>query len=118
MFKKTCLTFCILFLLSGLVFAGEFQIAKTSYMQTSDGVITAKSGYITGVRLLYGSAAGTLIIYDNASAASGNKIVSLKVSSTVVVADCLFPFPIQFFNGLYADVGGTGSEYTIEFISD
>lgn len=119
MFKKICLIFCILFLFASICAAGGFQPAKTSFVQIADGVITAKSGYITGVYIISdGTNDATLILYDNASAASGNKIITMCARAAMPFAGNTWTFPVIFFNGIYADVTGTNASYVVEFISD
>lgn len=91
---------------------------KSSGLQTADGAImTAAGSYnrcLCGVELVPGSANSTLILYDNASAASGNELAKVLA----YVSDMPGGWPpvggcAEVNNGIYADVTGTGAAYIV-----
>lgn len=87
--------------------------ATSSNNQTADAAVCNAPAKIHGVILNPGSAASTLVLYDNASAASGNAVVKLvaaaNTSSVTLTLDC----PIGCSNGIYADVEGTSASYVV-----
>lgn len=69
---------------------------------SASGVVSAKPGTLIGY-LPATSTSGTITLYDNASAASGVKIVD-----TVPVAAGVFvPIPVGVSNGVYATLANT-----------
>lgn len=78
---------------------------------TADSAVVTAGGILRGVVLAGGSADATLILYDNASAASGTKLLTLnaKAGDSRVVTGLSIPFSA----GVYADIGGTGAVATI-----
>lgn len=59
--------------------------------------------------------AATIIIYDNASAASGTVLAKIVVDATTTYAQFISVAGIVANNGLYADVSGTGAEFIVHF---
>ena len=95
----------------------SFQESIGSGEKTADAVIVAEKCWITAIEVITnGSADARVILYDNASAASGDVIWE----STVVGADGYggknWFFPRVCNHGIYADVNGTGATYIIEYI--
>jgi hypothetical protein len=77
-------------------------VAGDKYLNvTASGVIKASSGFLTGI-FVNSTSAGTLKLYDNATAASGNVICNTFTPQTG-----WNPLPVHFQNGVYATVGGT-----------
>lgn len=76
---------------------------------TADGIVKAKNGVLYSVLLTAGdAAAGSVILYDNASAASGTILATLKAATGTSVQwspECGYVFA----NGIYADIGGLGA---------
>ncbi|MBK8184270.1 MAG: hypothetical protein IPK63_15885 [Candidatus Competibacteraceae bacterium] len=76
---------------------------------TADGVVKAKNGVLYSVLLTAGdAAAGSIILYDNASAASGTILATLKAAQGTTVQwspGCGYVFT----NGIYADIGGASA---------
>ena len=90
--------------------------SRSSGLKTADAVIQTGRNRINAITLLGdGTNAASIVVYDNASAASG--VVLAKV--TALAADrfthVLFENPVVAENGLYADVSGTGAEYIIYY---
>ncbi len=97
-----------------MAFDGTIQ---TSGLKTADAVIKATKAYLHGVKVLTNKSADvTLILYDNASAASGTVLYKTQVVGNTY-ADLVesFPYPVQAVNGIYADVTGTDAEYIVYF---
>lgn len=75
---------------------------------TADGAVKTSNGRLSAVLLTAAAATATIILYDNASAASGTILASLSCvqnTSTHVT----FPHGLVFSNGIYADIGGAGA---------
>lgn len=92
-------------------------LSECTGLLDADGVIIDTSGVLVDV-IVYtdGVNAATVIIYDNASAASG------KVLAKVIVAGAEnFGGEVSIFtgveNGLYLDISGTGAKALVRYIS-
>lgn len=81
---------------------------KAKYLAI-DGVIFAGRVRLKGLTVTVSSAGAALIVYDNASAASGTKVT--EVSTAVVgVVNILLPGEgILAENGLYLDINGAAA---------
>lgn len=76
---------------------------------SADGAATAKAGYFWGAVV---DGAGAVIVYDNASAASGKKILQLTgVAAAPVVV--MLDRPVKCQNGIFVDL--TGNVVTVYF---
>ncbi len=81
----------------------------------ADGVVSANSGQLVGVLLTAAGDAATVVLYDNASAASGVVLATLKAAAnTSAVWQPSIPYVAS--NGIYADVTGTTPAAYIVFI--
>jgi hypothetical protein len=81
---------------------------KSSYLD-DDGVFVAYRTRLKGLYITVATAGTALVIYDNASAASGNVIITLN---TDVVGCHNVTIPgegILAENGLYLDINGASS---------
>ncbi len=89
------------------------SISKSSYGITADAVVSAVPAIITAITLRSGTTASSLVLYDNASAASGNIVWSVSLIATTAAGDqthsISFPDGIVCTNGIYADWTGTGA---------
>ncbi len=85
-------------------------IANSSGLLSADTAILAQPGMLHGYSLISnGTDAGTLVIYDNKSAASGTAIAKATLPATTVGSkDVVFSSPIVCNNGIYADVTTAG----------
>jgi hypothetical protein len=98
--------------------SGTFQGAVTSGEKTADAAITATGGYITGITVITdGTNDAKAIIYDNASAASGTVIEEITIMGSANFGGRNFVYPVQFTNGLYLDISGTGASCIIEYFN-
>ena len=79
----------------------------TCVSHTADGIVKASAGMLISINVTNATANDDVIIYDNASAASGTKLADfLNLASGTTV----FPnYPAAAANGLYIDLttGGT-----------
>lgn len=115
--KIVVLASAIFFFCCGAAHA-EGALAKTSYEKTADAVIVASACYITAVQVITdGSNAARVIIYDNASAASGNVITEITVAGADNYGGRVWQMPVECKNGIYADVNGTGASYVVEWLN-
>lgn len=92
------------------------QPATSSGLKSADAAIMAMPGKLCGVILLAdGTNAATLIIYDNASAASGTVLAKLSVDAGTTESQIQLPIPVVCNNGIYCDVGGTDAAYIVYY---
>ena len=90
--------------------------SRSSGLKTAGAVISAGRNRINAITLLGdGTNAASLIIYDNASAASGLVLAKVTQLATTRLTHILFDNPVFAENGLYADVTGTGAEYIVYY---
>jgi len=89
--------------------------------ETESAAISASACYFHGIAvILDGTNAQTFDIYDNASAASGTKLIPtwvISTSSTKLEAGYDAPKPIRCKNGIYVNVSGSGSVKYIVYYS-
>lgn len=87
---------------------------KTSGELNADTAVRTTNARLWGVQVLTdGTNAATLIIYDNASAATGTKLMTIKVPGATLCDSLFFPIPVAASNGLYADITGTGAVFYV-----
>ncbi len=90
--------------------------SRTSDLKSADAAIAAGRNRLNAVTILTdGTNAATLILYDNATAASGKVLFKGIVVGANRVGHFLFENPVVAENGIYADVTGTGAEYIVYF---
>lgn len=91
--------------------------AVTSSGQLSVGTTTvqAKPCILTAVMLLPGSAASTIVVYDNASAGSGKILVQLVAPASTATNMIDFKHPIDALNGLTIVISGTSASGSINY---
>lgn len=96
--------------------------ATSSDRRTADAAILARPGRLMGLVLEGdGTNACNVILYDNASAASGTVLykLALKASSGDLINPAIIPSEgIACLNGIYADVTGTGAAYIVQYIAE
>lgn len=97
--------------------------ATSSGRKTADAAIAARPCLLKSVILEGdGTNAATVILYDNASAASGTVLAKLLLSAVGTATDKVPMYAafeskdgIECNNGIYADVTGTGAAYIVHF---
>ncbi len=89
----------------------------SSDLLTADTAVLDRRGILTGVNIITDQTNDvTLIIYDNASAASGTVLFKAIVPGTEDTAYFRMPGEgVRCVNGLYADVTGTGAEFVLHY---
>lgn len=84
--------------------------------KTSDGSIASARCYISSVQIITdGTNDAKLILYDNASAASGTVITEMTVTGTGHFGGRYWAPERLCINGIYADITGTGASYIVEY---
>lgn len=94
----------------------SLETCKSSDLLTADAAISARPCKIHGITLVQASAACSVVLYDNASAASGVVIAKiLNAVNSTSVREMYTPCPIECLNGCYADVTGSGAGYIVHW---
>ena len=101
----------VLFLIPSLSFSNSPITVSTSGEQTADAAIMESPGVFYGVIVMPdGSHDVTVSIYDNASAASGTKILpTLTFAGDGGAQAFAAPYPIRCRNGIYVDITTAGT---------
>jgi hypothetical protein len=108
-FKVLILTAIMVFAFSGLADAQQCVKAISSGTFTSSKVISGVPvALVDGGLQTDGTADVTVLLYDNATTASGTIRAWLFVPSGSKLAGWNCPVPSVFVNGIYASVTGTG----------
>lgn len=89
--------------------------SRSSGLLTADGVIATGRNRVNAITLIGGSTASSVVVYDNASAASGTVVGKATQPTQNVTTHIIFENPVQCENGIYADVTGTSAEYIVYF---
>lgn len=84
----------------------------SSGLQTADGggAIT-QTCYLHAVTLIPTGADATVVVYDNATAATGTAVAKLFAPSATASVHFTFDTPVYCSNGIYADVTGASAGY-------
>lgn len=89
--------------------------SRSSGLKSASALIATGKNRINSIMAVGdGTNAGTLLIYDNTSAA-GTVLAQVAVGSQHHTAYISFPNPIYAENGLYASLSGTGATYVITY---
>lgn len=75
--------------------------------------VKAASGQLVAVVLTPGTAAATLTVYDNPSAASGTVLVALAAVANGASVEFAPAIPYVFTTGCYASISGTAANATV-----
>jgi len=92
--------------------------SRSSGLKTADAVIATGRNRVNAITLFSdGTNACSVLVYDNASAASGTEVgkVSIGAASLKTTEHVIFENPVTCENGIYADVTGTGAGYIVYF---
>ena len=92
--------------------------SRSSGLKSADAAIAAGRNRVNAITLLSdGTNACSVILYDNATAASGTEVgkVSIGAASLKKTEHVVFENPVICELGIYADVTGTGAEYIVYF---
>lgn len=97
-------------------FAAPIGGCNSSGLKTSDAAVLASPGWFCGVEIVTdGTNAATVIVYDNASAASGTVLFKGTVAGASNFGGATYDIPVRAPNGIYVDVTGTNAAYIIYF---
>jgi hypothetical protein len=88
--------------------------AEKKLSRTAAGVVSSADGSYVGYVVTVVTAVGAIVVYDNASAASGT-VVDVIPSGTAVGSARNHATPIAVRNGIYADFVG-GATGTVTFL--
>lgn len=93
-----------------------FQV-QSSGLKSADAAISALPARLHGVYVISdASNVASVVVYDNASAASGTAVAKLSIAASTTAPQYItFNQPIVCNNGIYADVSGTGANYIIYY---
>ena len=90
--------------------------SRSSGLKTTDAVIAVGRNRINAITLLADATnAASVIIYDDASSATGTVLAKVKVVAGGVLQHVIFENPVITEAGIFADVTGTGAEYIVYF---
>ena len=88
----------------------------SSGLKSADAVISNGRNRVNAITLLTdGTNAASVILYDNASAASGTVLGKVKATGAQLIQHVIFENPVFASDGIYADVTGTGAEYIVYY---
>jgi len=110
----------VLFLCTG-AWAGDWM--KQSAQLDDDSAITTSGGVFHRVIIISDSSDYIDIdIYDNATAASGTKLIPttrITTSSTDRIQSISLDPPVRYYNGIYVDITTNGTaKYMVYYFSD
>lgn len=91
--------------------------STSSGLKSADGIILAMPGRLMGLQVnADGTNQATVVLYDNASAASGTVLAKVIVDATLTSEELVVgEAGVVVNNGIYADVTGTGAEFIVYF---
>lgn len=92
-------------------------MVTSSGLKSSDTAVSTVGGYLHGVYLISdASNACSIVVYDNASAASGLVLAKLSIAASTTAPQYItFNNPVSANSGIYADVSGTGANFIVYY---
>ena len=110
-FKKMLFTLSIFTLLCFNAHGAGFTAVKSSGLLTADKAIVTTAGYLNGMMVnADGTNACTLMLSDNASGSAGTVLWKFEIpAGDAATVGVVFPAPVKFESGIYADVTTTGT---------
>lgn len=100
-----------------IAWGASAEWAMTSGQQTADAAVSSSGCYLSAIQIeTDGSNNVTVLLYDNASAASGTVVADITVVAGDYYGGRVWIHPIRCYNGIYADVTGTNGTYFVEYI--
>lgn len=86
------------------------RTATTSGRLTSSAVVAARGALLCHLMVeTDGTNAATVILYDNASAASGTILAKMLVPGAAGHGEIVFDSPVEANHGIYCAISGTGA---------
>jgi hypothetical protein len=111
--KRNVVKFIVLPIVLAILLVGGIvwsQGLQTSGVKTSSGVIVPGPCLFYGVEIITdGTNPATVIIYDNATAASGTQVFTGTVAGNNNFGGILNAFPVNMTNGIYLGIAGTAA---------
>lgn len=92
---------------------GDLFTTITTGKLTTSQIIKVGPCILAGYVLAAAAAPVTIIFYDNPAAASGKEGWDDECSVAQARVGVVFPGPIRFETGLWAEVSGAGVEYKV-----
>lgn len=90
--------------------------SRSSGLKTTDAAIAVGRNRINAITLLADATnAASVVVYDDASSATGTVLAKVKVAAGGVLQHVIFENPVITESGIFADVTGTGAEYIVYF---
>lgn len=90
--------------------------STSSGLKSADAVISAATSTLRGLTVIAdGTNEATVILYDNASAASGTVLDKVIVDAGLTHVYVPYHGGVVALNGIYADVTGTGAAYIVHY---
>ena len=126
--KKLLTAILIILFIATRAWAAQGWV-KQSSQQTTSAAITTSGGLFHGV-MVVPDVTGTYVtidVYDNATAASGTKLIPTTLVYSMPTSVYALPYtliaapaPVRFYNGLYisVDVSGCSTKYMVFFESE
>ncbi len=113
--KKSVVLLSILFILFTVsLSSGESDKCYPSGLKTSDSAVVSTAVLFCGIEIITdGTNAATVVVYDNASAASGTEMFKGTVAGASNFGGGFVYAPAS--KGIYVDVTGTGAAYIVYY---
>ncbi len=90
--------------------------SRSSGLKTTDAAIATGRNRINAITLITdGTNTASVIVYDNASSASGTVLGKATAAGSQNTVHVLFENPVVAEDGIFADVTGTGAAYIVYF---
>jgi hypothetical protein len=106
----------LIFCFTATVFAGQTVDALSSGIISSSQSVIARSARLTDLAVYAdGTHDVTVILYDNASAASGTVIGKVIVTGASYNGGLYIPYPVRASKGIYCSISGTGGTAIVFF---
>lgn len=87
-----------------------FETYKSSGEISSSAAVKASSGWVGGIIILTdGTNDATVILYDDPDSANGTKLFEAKIAGGDNYGGAMFPLPLEFTTGCWAEISGSGS---------
>lgn len=98
-------------------YISENAFAISSGIKSGSGVIIAGPALLTDLSVFTdGSNEATVVLYDNASAASGTELGKIIVLAASKSGGLFIPIPVRALNGIYLSLTGTGASAIVSYI--
>lgn len=115
--KRLFVSIMLILLLTTSVLAAPASLS--SGLKTADAAIVTTSVLVTGVLIITnGTDNAAIIVYDNASAATGTVLFKGTVAGAANFGGATWETPVRAKNGIYVDITGTDAAYIIYYNID